>query len=214
MKIVAVCSGGLDSTIMYYHLKSANHEVIPINFNYGSKHNEMEREAGKRVLPGLRSFEIDLSFLHSSLLKGGVEIPHGHYQAQNMRSTVVPFRNGIMLSYAVALAEDIEADAVALGAHAGDHAIYPDCREEFLKAFDTTAQAGTYQRIKLLAPFWNFSKAEIVKRGAELGILNEMAETWSCYEGGTSHCGKCGTCIERHEAFVLAGVDDQTTYQK
>jgi len=217
MKVIAICSGGLDSTVLYYFLKHKGHEVKVLNFSYGSKHNKREREHLKQVIPesDIIFFDIDLSMFKSALLASNdAEIPEGHYADENMKSTVVPFRNGIMLAYAIGLAESMDFDAVALGNHTGDHAIYPDCRSEFINLYGEAARVGTYKQIKLLSPFCDKRKEQIVEIGHKLGIDDIMAKTWSCYKGGDMHCGKCGTCFERKEAFKLAGVEDKTAYQK
>lgn len=213
-KIIMICSGGLDSTVLYYYEKKMGNEIIPINFSYGSKHNKIERERAKMLIPNLKFIDIDLSFLKSSLLEGQETIPHGHYQAENMKSTVVPFRNGIMLSFAIGLAESEKADYVMLGSHAGDHAIYPDCRPEFTEAISRAATEGTYNNIEVISPFNTMTKSDIVKIGSHIGIEDIMGRTWTCYEGGERHCGKCGSCTERKEAFQIAGVIDQTEYEE
>ena len=140
----------------------------------------------------------------SDLLKTGGDIPDGHYEERSMRSTVVPFRNGIMLSIAAGFAESCGAKAVVIAAHAGDHAVYPDCREDFLQPMSEAVRAGTYAQIDLLRPFVGMDKAAIVRRGTELGV--DFFYTWSCYKGGEIHCGSCGTCVERREAFIMAQV--------
>lgn len=213
-KIIMICSGGLDSTVLYYYEKYLGNDVIPINFLYGSKHNKIERERAKMLIPNIRFVDIDLSFLKSSLLEGQENIPHGHYQAENMKSTVVPFRNGIMLSFAIGLAESERVDYVMLGSHAGDHAIYPDCRPEFTEAISRAATEGTYNNIKVISPFNSMTKSDIVNIGISIGIEDIMSKTWTCYEGGVKHCGKCGSCVERKEAFQIAGVIDQTEYEE
>lgn len=214
MKIVMICSGGLDSTVLYHFEKEVGHEIIPINFNYGSKHNEIERQRALDLIPNLRIIDIDLSFLKSSLLKNQEDIPQGHYEAENMKSTVVPFRNGIMLAYAIAIAESENADAVMLGSHAGDHTIYPDCRPEFTKAMNDSATFGTFNGVQVISPFNNKTKSQIVSVGKEIEIEDIMARTWTCYEGREKHCGKCGSCVERKEAFALANVEDKTIYEE
>jgi 7-cyano-7-deazaguanine synthase len=146
----------------------------------------------------------------SNLLRGGGEIPEGHYEAENMKQTVVPFRNAIMLSIACGFAESIGAAGLVIAAHGGDHAIYPDCREEFMRALGDAMRLGTYAGVELLRPFIAMNKAQIAAEGAGLGV--DFARTWSCYQGGAVHCGKCGTCIERREAFALAHVPDPTVY--
>jgi 7-cyano-7-deazaguanine synthase len=151
------------------------------------------------------------TYFKSSLLDGAEAIPEGHYADENMKSTVVPFRNGIMLSIAVGIAESNDLKYVMMANHGGDHTIYPDCRPEFVKAFDEAAKAGTFVNVGLLSPFTNWTKADIARRGKELGI--DYSETWSCYKGGEKHCGKCGTCVERREAFAEAGIEDATEYE-
>ena len=149
-------------------------------------------------------------YFQSSLLKSGGEIPEGHYAAENMKQTVVPFRNGIMLAVAAGLAESRHAGGVVIAAHAGDHAIYPDCREDFMRAMADAIRLGTYADVALLRPFISMTKSEIARRGHELGV--DFSKTWSCYVGGETHCGECGTCVERREAFLLAGLKDPTEY--
>jgi 7-cyano-7-deazaguanine synthase len=146
----------------------------------------------------------------SDLLKSGGEIPEGHYEAENMKQTVVPFRNGILLSIAAGFAESIGAEGLVIAAHSGDHAIYPDCREDFMKPMSEAIAAGTYADLQVLRPFIDQRKEDIAAVGAKLGI--DFSQTWSCYKGGDLHCGKCGTCVERKEAFALAGLVDPTVY--
>jgi 7-cyano-7-deazaguanine synthase len=146
----------------------------------------------------------------SDLLQSGGDIPDGHYAEENMKRTVVPFRNGIMLSIAAGFAESRSAEGLVIAAHSGDHAIYPDCREPFMQAMSDAIRLGTYVEIEVLRPFINTDKTGIARLGAELGV--DFARTWSCYKGGTTHCGTCGTCVERREAFLLAGIADPTPY--
>ena len=150
-------------------------------------------------------------YFKSSLLEGADAIPEGHYADENMKSTVVPFRNGIMLSIAVGIAESRELKYVMMANHSGDHTIYPDCTHEFVDAFNEAAVAGTFVKVGLLSPFTHLTKGQIAARGRELGI--DYAETWSCYKGGEKHCGKCGTCVERKEALAEAGIADPTEYE-
>lgn len=218
MKIVTIVSGGMDSTTLFFHLKDQGHEVFPVNFSYGGKHNARERRSFTALMESIgqpyQLVDINLSFLKSSsLLNPDIAVPHGHYAADNMKSTVVPFRNGIMLSYAVAIAEDLGYEAISLGNHAGDHTIYPDCREGFVEGFKQAAGIGTWANIALVAPFTNLRKEDIVKEAARLGRLPELMNSYSCYEGEEFHCGKCGTCQERKEAFQIAGVSDLTIYR-
>jgi 7-cyano-7-deazaguanine synthase len=216
MNVVVLCSGGMDS-VTALHWATREHTVVAaVSFDYGAKHNHRElpfaAEHASRL--GLRHEVIAMDFVNrlfaSDLLKSGGEIPEGHYAAANMKQTVVPFRNAIMLSIAGGLAESLEARGVVIAAHGGDHAIYPDCREEFMRAMGEAMTAGTYARVQLLRPFIAKTKAQIATEGARLGV--DFARTWSCYKGGAVHCGKCGTCVERREAFLQAGLVDPTTY--
>ena len=190
--------------------------ALAVSFDYGSNHNAREIPFARLHCERLDipHIVIPLDFMtkyfKSSLLEGADAIPEGHYADDNMKSTVVPFRNGIMLSIAVGIAESNELKYVMMANHAGDHTIYPDCTPEFVDAFNQAAQAGTFVRIGLLSPFVNMTKGDIALRGKELGI--DYAETWSCYKGGERHCGKCGTCVERREALADAGIDDPTEY--
>ena len=212
---IIILSGGMDSVTMLYEYKERI--AIAVTFNYGSKHNEKEIAFAKMHCErlGIKHVIIPLDFMQqyfkSSLLIGGEEIPEGHYQDDNMKSTVVPFRNGIMLSIAAGLAESNGLKHVMLANHAGDHAIYPDCRAEFVTAMSAAIANGTYDGITLFAPYTDITKTDIVRRGAAIGI--DYAETWSCYKGGEKHCGKCGTCTERKESFREAGVTDTTEYE-
>lgn len=206
---VIIVSGGMDSVTLLYERK--DDIALAISFDYGSKHNAKEipfaRLHCERL--GIPHITIPLAFMtdyfQSSLLKGGEEIPEGHYADANMKSTVVPFRNGIMLSIAAGIAESRGLQHVMIANHGGDHTIYPDCRPEFIQAFDAATKAGTYINVSILAPYTNITKAEIARRGLLLGINYD--ETWSCYKGGETPCGKCGTCIERAEALKEAGLE-------
>ena len=216
MKVVVLCSGGMDSVTALYWA-SEEHEVSAVvSFNYGAKHNDREipLAAEHAAHLGKRHEIIRLDFVdrlfRSSLLKSGTEIPEGHYEAETMKQTVVPFRNAIMLSIACGFAESIKADGLVIAAHGGDHAIYPDCREDFMRAMSDAMRLGTYAGMKLLRPFIAMNKARIAAEGAQLGV--DFARTWSCYKGGAVHCGKCGTCVERREAFAQAGIVDPTVY--
>ena len=218
MKILHIYSGGLDSTVLLAHLISQGHVLWCVNFYYASKHNTSERAAASAITGylGLPIKYIDLDFMgayfKSDLLATGGAIPEGHYEDENMKKTVVPFRNGIMLSIAAGLAESEGLDAISLGAHAGDHAIYPDCRATFLQYMRDSIYNGTWAGIKLLTPFENMSKADIVKIGATIKAPMEM--TWTCYKGRELHCGKCGACTERKEAFKINNIPDPTKYEE
>ena len=209
-----VYSGGLDSTTMLYEFR--DRIALAVSFHYGSKHNDRELEfaAWHCEQLGIRHIVIPLRFIkdlfRSSLLQGGAEIPEGSYDEQNMRSTVVPFRNGIMLSVAAGLAENEGLRFVMLANHAGDHTVYPDCRPAFVDNMSKAIEAGTWNGVRLLAPYTGITKADIAAKGKELCI--DYSKTWSCYRGGERHCGKCGTCIERREALQSAGIIDTTLY--
>lgn len=209
-----VLSGGMDSTTMLWDY--ADTIAAAVTFQYGSNHNRREAECARWNCErlGIRWIEIDLEFMgryfKSSLLSGADEIPEGHYADDNMRSTVVPFRNGIMLAVASGLAESRGLKAVMLANHAGDHTIYPDCRPEFVDAMGAAIAKGTFAGVELRAPYTGLTKGQIAIRGASLGI--DYSTTYSCYRGGEHHCGTCGTCRERREALAEAGIDDTTIY--
>lgn len=218
MKVCVLLSGGMDSVTVFYEALASHDVTACLSFDYGSKHNAREIPFAKLHADrhGIAHHVISLDFINrlfkSDLLKSGGDIPEGHYAEQSMKQTVVPFRNGIMLSIAAGFTESIGGEAVVIAAHAGDHAIYPDCREPFMQAMAAAMGQGTYANIRLLRPFIAMDKAAIARRGAELGI--DFAETWSCYKGGKIHCGTCGTCVERREAFLLAGLPDPTAYER
>lgn len=211
---VIIVSGGLDSITLLYD--KAETIALAISFDYGQNHGakELPFAAYHCKKLGIPHITIPLGFMHqyfkSSLLEGAEAIPEGHYEEENMKSTVVPFRNGIMLAIATGIAESHELKRVYIANHGGDHTIYPDCRPEFIQAMDQATKAGTFVDVRVEAPYTNVTKADIVKRGTELGI--EYDKTWSCYKGADIHCGKCGTCVERKEAFRDAGVKDPTKY--
>ena len=213
---VIIYSGGLDSTTLLY--EEQHRIALAVTFDYGSNHASQEIACARRHCAslGIEHLVIDLAFMKSyfdsSLLSGADAIPDGSYDDTNMKSTVVPFRNGIMLSIACGLAENRGLQRVLIANHGGDHAIYPDCRPDFIAAMDAAMKAGTYNGVKLAAPFTHLTKADIVRRGVALGI--DYGQTYSCYRGGARHCGTCGTCTERREAFRQAGIPDPTIYEK
>lgn len=218
MKVCVLLSGGMDSVAAFYQALSAHEVVACLSFDYGSKHNAREIPFATlhAARHGVVHHTIRLDFMNqlfkSDLLQSGGEIPEGHYAGESMKQTVVPFRNGIMLAIATGYAESVEAAGLVIAAHSGDHAIYPDCREAFMLGMATAMEEGTYAKIRLLRPFIDTDKAGIARIGVGLGI--DFGETWSCYKGGEIHCGACGTCVERREAFLLAGIPDPTTYEK
>ena len=205
----------MDSITLLYEYKERI--ALGVSFDYGSNHNAREipfAELHCRRL-GIPHLTIPLDFMHryfrSSLLEGAEAIPEGNYDDDNMKSTVVPFRNGIMLSIAAGLAESRGLHYVMMANHGGDHTIYPDCRPAFVDAMSQATEAGTYVGVQVLAPYTQITKTDIARRGAALGI--DYTETWSCYKGGERHCGKCGTCRERIEALAEAGIEDNTQYE-
>lgn len=213
---VIILSGGMDSVTMLHEYKEQIE--IAITFDYGSNHNKREIEFAKKHCADLniRHIIIPLSFIHdyfkSSLLQGADAIPEGHYADENMKSTVVPFRNGIMLSIACGIAESNNLKRVLVANHAGDHTIYPDCRQSFIFSMSEAMTTGTYEGVSIFAPYTNITKSDIAAHGAQLGI--DYSQTWSCYKGGEKHCGKCGTCVERKEALRDAGIIDTTEYEE
>lgn len=212
---IIVLSGGMDSVTLMHEYKEQI--ALAVTFDYGSNHNKREIEcaAYQCLLLGIKHLVIPLEFMaryfKSSLLEGADAIPEGHYADDNMRSTVVPFRNGIMLSVACGLAESYGLKHVMIANHSGDHAIYPDCRAGFVDAMSRAMQEGTYDGVTIIAPYTNISKNDIAARGKNLGV--DYAKTYSCYKGGEKHCGKCGTCVERKEALAAAGIEDPTQYE-
>lgn len=212
---VIIVSGGMDSITMLHEYKSDI--ALAISFDYGSNHNAREIPFAKLHCErlGIRHLTIPLDFMHqyfkSSLLESAEAIPEGNYNDENMKSTVVPFRNGIMLAIAVGIAESNGLKKVFIANHGGDHTIYPDCRPEFVRAFNDASKAGTFVDVSIEAPYTNITKADIARKGKALGI--DYSETWSCYKGLEHHCGKCGTCVERKEALAEAGIEDKTVYE-
>lgn len=216
MKAVAVYSGGLDSSVLLYELSRSSEQLAALSFHYGQRHAK-ELSAASEICRriGVEHQIIDLRTI-SGLLTGSAltdetaEVPEGHYTDASMRATIVPNRNMIMLAIAGACALSSGADTIAYAAHSGDHTIYPDCRPEFVEAMQRALGLCDWEKLELYAPYLQHSKSEIVRRGARLGVPFEL--TWSCYRGGAYHCGRCGTCVERREAFEQAGVADPTRY--
>lgn len=212
---IIILSGGMDSTTLLHFKKERI--ALAVSFDYGSNHNLREIECAKWQAEqlGIPHLVIPLSFMgkyfKSSLLSGAEDIPKGDYDGENMKSTVVPFRNGIMLSVACGLAESRGLKHVMMANHGGDHSIYPDCRPEFTKAMSEAMKAGTYEGVTLIDPFTDISKSDIAAIGKNLGV--DYGHTYSCYCGGEKHCGDCGTCRERKQAFAEAGMEDPTDYE-
>jgi 7-cyano-7-deazaguanine synthase len=227
MKTIIVYSGGMDSTTLLYQLiaekKAAfmaglsNNEVKAISFNYGQRHvRELEQAKKTCEKLGIEHKVIDMAFMRdiasNSSLTGDIATPHGHYEAENMKLTVVPNRNMIMASIAIGWAVNLDFDQVALGVHAGDHAIYPDCRPEFILALSMIAKVANFKPIDIYTPFLNIDKGDIAIKGKELGVDYSLSHT--CYEGTEVPCGKCGACQERAEAFKKAGITDPLLDEK
>ena len=211
-----VLSGGMDSVTLLYEYQDSL--ALAVSFDYGSKHNGRELPYARLHCErlGIEHLTIPLAFIgqyfRSALLEGGGAIPKGSYDEENMAATVVPFRNGIMLSIAAGLAESRGLTKVYLANHFGDHAIYPDCRASFIRPMHEAILQGTSNAVEVTAPYTDISKGDIARHGKLLGI--NYAETWSCYEGGDLQCGSCATCIERREAMQEAGIEDPTHYKQ
>ncbi len=219
-KAIAIVSGGLDSVTLAHRLHAADWKLHLLAFDYGQRHAkelEFARLCATRLNAPISVVDLSAlkSVLHGSALTDDIAVPHGHYAAPSMAITIVPNRNAIMLSVAYGAAVAEMAEMVAIGVHAGDHFIYPDCRAPFIESFDQMQKLAVEgcgnPNLHLSAPFIEYSKADIVRDGVKFHVPFE--ETWSCYEGGEIHCGKCGTCVERKEAFAQANVFDPTKYQ-
>lgn len=217
MKTIVICSGGLDSVTLA-HKVAAEHELVGlISYDYGQRHKkELNFAARAAKALGVKHDIIDISNIGKSLsgsaLTDDVDVPEGHYAEESMKITVVPNRNAIMLTIAYGIGAARGAQAIATAVHGGDHFIYPDCRPEFIKSFEAMqnhALEGVAE-MTLYTPFLNKTKTDIAAEGARHNV--PFADTWSCYKGGDIHCGRCGTCVERIEAFDVAGVDDPTEY--
>lgn len=218
MKTVVVCSGGLDSVTLAHVVADTRELTRLVSFDYGQRHaKELEFAARAATRLGVPHDVIDMRGIGavltgSALTQDDVEVPDGHYAEDTMRITVVPNRNAIMLTVAYGIAAAHGDNAVATAVHGGDHFIYPDCRPEFTRAFEVMQNHALdgYADVSLFTPFVDIPKADIVTIGARHNV--PFGETWSCYKGGANHCGRCSTCVERREAFAIAGVDDPTTY--
>lgn len=219
-RVVAVVSGGMDSVTLAHWLAQSDELVAVVSFDYGQSHVKelaYARACAERL--GAQHKLVDLAtlgaLLPSALTSDDVDLPHGHYADESMRATVVPGRNLIMVSIAAGIAAALDCELVAIGVHAGDHPVYPDCRPEFVDAASDAVRLGVSgvgkHDVELIAPFVRMSKTDIAALGERVGV--PWAETWSCYEGGDVHCGKCGTCVERREAFDDAGINDPTAYR-
>lgn len=219
MKAIICFSGGMDSTTLAAYYAAAGYKLGLLSFNYGQRHGSSELKAARTVAEYFDADHhiLDLSSLGdlltgSALTDPGVEVPDGHYEEESMRATVVPNRNAIMANIAIGVASSAGADVVALGVHAGDHAVYPDCRPEFVQALRDCARLALdgFHTPEIQTPFVYLTKAEIAAEAWRLDAPLQLS--WSCYKGGEKHCGTCGTCVERKEAFALSGLVDPTEY--
>lgn len=216
-KIVVIYSGGMDSFTLLNDAISQGKQVYALSFNYGQKHSK-ELHYAQKVCDELAIPHkiVDITAIHQLLmgssLTDDIEIPDGHYEEESMKSTVVPNRNMIMLSLAIAYAVSVKASAVWFGAHGGDHAIYPDCRPEFVERMAAVSQVANYEVIDVVAPYLDWNKTSILARGLELGL--DYGKSWTCYKGREKACGKCGACQERLEAFSDNRVADSLAYEK
>jgi len=209
-KTVCLLSGGMDSTTLLYHLVNEGDDVLAISFDYGQRHGKELEYAAKtceklKVNHRICNIGGVGAFLQGNALTSkDIEVPEGHYEDESMRLTVVPNRNMILMSIAGGYAISQACNRLAIAVHAGDHAVYPDCRPVFVGYFEKALQVGNYEPISVYTPFLKWRKTKIAKLGQRLGI-NYEEETWSCYKGGEEPCGKCGTCIERMEALRHIG---------
>lgn len=205
----------MDSVTLLYEYQAQI--GVALSFDYGSKHAHRELPMARLHCErlGIQHIVIPLGFMgeyfRSDLLATGGDIQTGAYSAENIRSTVVPFRNGIMLSIAAGLAESHDLEEIYIANHFGDHALYPDCRASFITPMAEAIAMGTQQGIRVRAPYTALTKGEIARRGRDMGL--DYSTTWSCYQGRELHCGQCSTCIERREAMAEAGIDDPTRYE-
>ena len=216
-KAIVVLSGGMDSTTLLYDVISQDYETYAVSFNYNQKHSrELEMASATCNKLGINHRIIDISVLNeiapSALTRDDIEVPKGHYADDNMKLTVVPNRNMVLLSLATSYAISVDATKLFYGAHAGDHDIYPDCRKEFIDSMKQSIGLCDWNRVELDAPYWDIDKGDIAIKGLELGV--DYSLTLTCYNGGEEACGKCGSCTERLEAFEKAGVKDPIKYKE
>ncbi|SEA43596.1 7-cyano-7-deazaguanine synthase [Alkalimonas amylolytica] len=215
-KVVVIYSGGMDSYTVLHKAIADGHDVYALSFNYGQRHvKELECAAQVCRELGINHKVVDISainqLLAGSSLTDNIEVPEGHYEAENMKSTIVPNRNMILISLAVGYADSIKAKAVYYGAHSGDHFIYPDCRPEFVEKMNAVCQIANYDPIDIVSPYLHESKIEILRDGLAMGL--DYSKTWTCYNGRELACGKCGACQERLEAFALNKAKDPLPYE-
>ena len=217
MQTILIYSGGIDSTTLLYQLLDDGHEIKTLSVDYGQRHHsEIDCAIDIARSLGVEHEVADIKGIThllggSSLTSPDLAVPDGHYEEESMKQTIVPNRNMIMLAIAAGWAISHQFDTVSYAAHSGDHAIYPDCREEFAQALDKSIQLADWHQVSLHRPFVGMTKADIITLGTKLKVPYE--KTWSCYKGGKLHCGRCGTCIERREAFYLSNINDPTLYE-
>jgi queuosine biosynthesis protein QueC len=217
MTVMVIFSGGMDSATLLYHLRELGHTVIPVGIDYQQRHRKELAYAMRLCIhlglayPVLDLRQVGALLTGSSQTDRSIPVPHGHYQAETMKATVVPNRNMLMLAAAGALAIARRCEAVAYGAHAGDHAIYPDCRSGFIQTMREAFLNCDWEPLQLLTPFEAWTKGQIAREGLRLGVPYEL--TWTCYEGDEVPCGLCGACVERREAFEEAGAADPALIQ-
>ena len=217
MKALVLFSGGLDSTVLATQMKQEAKETRLLSIDYGQRHAK-ELDHSQKIADhlGLGHEILKLPQLGqilggSSLTDKSIILPEGHYAEDSMKSTVVPNRNMILLALAGGHALSLGFDTIAYAAHAGDHTIYPDCRPEFADAMDKALELADWKDLNLHRPYVEMTKSDLVSLGDQLEAPLDL--TWSCYAGGEIHCGKCGTCVERKEAFELANIADPTKYE-
>ncbi len=215
-KVVVIYSGGMDSFTVLHNAIRAGHEVYALSFNYGQRHvKELIYAQSVCQQLGIHHKIVDISAINQliggSSLTSDIEVPEGHYAADNMKSTIVPNRNMILLSLAVGYAVSLDAQAVYYGAHSGDHFIYPDCRPEFVQKMHDVCQIANYEPVAIVSPYLQQTKIDILKDGLAMGL--DYSKTWTCYNGREKACGKCGSCQERLEAFSLNQTTDPLPYE-
>ena len=217
-KVVVSLSGGIDSSTLLAYLLNQECCVIPVFFRYPSKHNLYELEASYKIT---KHYSLKLQCLDvvsifqrfkSNLLVSGENIPEGHYEAKSMKQTIVPCRNLIFGSILAGYAQSIKANAIALGVHAGDHFIYPDCRPDFMKSFKEIIELTTEKQITILSPFLNKKKTDIIRIGLQFKVPYKLTRT--CYKQQQKACRKCGSCTERLEAFASNNTSDPISYER
>ncbi|MFQ3175832.1 MAG: 7-cyano-7-deazaguanine synthase [Psychromonas sp.] len=216
-KVVVIYSGGMDSFTVLHKAMQQGLSPYALTFDYGQRHIK-EIEVARKVCEelGVHHKVIDISAINqliggSSLTDSSIDVAQGHYQQENMKSTVVPNRNMILLSLAIGYAVSLGAEQVYYGAHSGDHEIYPDCRPIFVEKMNDVAAVANYEKVEIFSPYLNNNKSGILKDGMAMGL--DYSKTWTCYNGREKACGKCGSCVERLEAFATNGINDPIEYE-